>query len=145
MDTLTKADEIAALKKMAKQPENSYLAGLFSKDLVEWAVWQISNDVIPDIFGFCQSKDRAWAEAADRATENASARREIQEEAERLGARVKDLLAALEIERQALASQREELATALDDLRTAHKVAADQEQKIIRLKAQLYDLLHPGS
>lgn len=49
-DDPTKQEEIEALEKLAeKLPNNSYLKGLFTPDMVGWVKTQIKGDIMPDL------------------------------------------------------------------------------------------------
>jgi hypothetical protein len=64
----SKAEEMTALRKVATVFEpGTYMADLFSPDLINWVEIQLSNDFPPDIFSILDSSAQNLSEAEQRA------------------------------------------------------------------------------
>jgi hypothetical protein len=152
-----KAEEIAFITNLAEDIQaGTYLADLFTKNFVSWVVEQIRNDFTPDLMG---ALEQAHIENSHNVCQ---AEREAKELVDSKALETKDLLTKLDGARSAnsdllknndslreriefledmegnLTSARIETAR---DLKQATSDLAIAEQKVIELKARLFDLI----
>ena len=155
--TSGKAEEIAFITNLAEDIQaGTYLADLFTKNFVSWVVEQIRNDFTPDLMGALEQAH------IDHSHVVCQAEREAKQLVDSKALETKDLLTKLDGARSAnsdllknndslreriefledmegnLTSARIETAR---DLKQATSDLAIAEQKVIELKARLFDLI----
>jgi len=155
--TSGKAEEIAFITNLAEDIQaGTYLADLFTKNFVSWVVEQIRNDFTPDLMG---ALEQAHIENSHIVCQ---AEREAKQLVDSKALETKDLLTKLDGARSANSdllknndSLRERIEFLEDmegnlttarietarDLKQATSDLAIAEQKVIELKARLFDLI----
>jgi uncharacterized protein YdcH (DUF465 family) len=150
--TLTSAsgknEEIDALRALAAAiPDNTYLHDLFTPALVDWVAGQLQNDFPPDIYDlFEHEKTTNNAEAqkarADLTTANAQIE-SLTRRAESLNETIQHQNARIESLTDQLQASQSRFEQMWDDQENLQRELSEAEQKIIILKAKLFDLEHP--
>ncbi|MBW2121956.1 MAG: hypothetical protein JRH07_08930 [Deltaproteobacteria bacterium] len=161
-----KAEEIAVLKKLAAAVEragDTYLSSLFRRELVDWVVLKIQDDLLPDMWALyrdaCEDMDamierhkEAVQEIEGRTSSviwrlKRSARRmakrilAMKAERERLWKSVDEYRADLR-EAQDLASEEHDRSVRLEEeLAAVRSERSEAEGEVLRLKARIYDLI----
>lgn len=143
----TKQEEIETIEKLQKSfaGTGSYLASLFSEKMVAWVAEQIRNDFIPDLYGaFMFTEEEAGRVGEAARSELRQAEAEIkrltselsmaQESRDRQATMKEQYKGLYETTSQQLVEMNGERNQAVADLEAAN-------QKIIELKARLFDLL----
>jgi hypothetical protein len=155
--TSGKAEEIAFITNLAEDIQaGTYLAQLFTKNFVSWVVEQIRNDFTPDLMGALEQAH------IDHSHVVCQAEREAKQLVDSKALETKDLLTKLDGARSANSdllknndSLRERIEFLEDmegnlttarietarDLKQATSDLAIAEQKVIELKARLFDLI----
>jgi hypothetical protein len=155
--TSGKAEEIAFITNLAEDIQaGTYLADLFTKNFVSWVVEQIRNDFTPDLMGALEQAH------IDHSHVVCQAEREAKQLVDSKALETKDLLTKLDGARSANSdllknndSLRERIEFLEDmegnlttarietarDLKQATSDLAIAEQKVIELKARLFDLI----
>jgi uncharacterized small protein (DUF1192 family) len=86
-DDPSKAEEIAALRKFAAQvPEDSYLKGLFTNDLVAWFEQKVLEDWDTDLYGAMQFERSRRTTALSVVASKTDRIHGLKAEVERIGA-----------------------------------------------------------
>ena len=155
--TSGKAEEIAFITNLAEDIQaGTYLADLFTKNFVSWVVEQIRNDFTPDLMGALEQAH------IDHSHVVCQAEREAKQLVDSKALETKDLLTKLDGARSANSdllknndSLRERIEFLEDmegnlttarietarDLKQATSDLAIAEQKVIELKARIFDLI----
>ncbi len=142
----TRAEEIAALVEVAENlAPGTYLADLFNKKLVDWAVAQIENDFPPDVMEHLAVDSRRGAEEAQKVSqleaELAKTKKYWEQDAENLHGQIDQLTQRNEEHSgriQGLYREVNELSEVRDSMQ---ELVDRQAAEIVRLKAKLYDLM----
>jgi len=155
--TSGKAEEIAFITNLAEDIQaGTYLADLFTKNFVSWVVEQIRNDFTPDLMGaleqahidhshvVCQAEREARQLVDSKAGEIKALLTKVDELSnenhryQELISTMADRIEFLEDMEHNLVSARMETAR---DLQQASLDLSIAEQKVIELKARLFDLI----
>jgi len=145
--TSGKAEEIAFITNLAEDIQaGTYLADLFTKNFVSWVVEQIRNDFTPDLMGALEQAH------IDHSHVVCQAEREAKQLVDSKALETKDLLTKLDGARSANSDllknndylrERIEFLEDMEGNLTSARIetAAIAEQKVIELKARLFDLI----
>lgn len=153
-------EEIAILEKLVSKiaPTSSYLSSLFSRDLLQWASWQIRNDFPANIMDAYQTVSRQKEEVISQASNDLSRKdriikdlehRVFDAEANLSNAQIelgdhRSTLRDMSIAHNELMELVETLKRQLAEAEDEHRLDIDRlELQVVHLKARIYDLQNP--
>jgi len=154
---LNKTLEIEILQNMsdAFKDTDTYLASLFTQELVNWATEQIRNDFPPDIFDFFRREEAAAHAQRQDANEALTNEKmnvdDLGKEVDRLKKEVKEAEQALdEAKEETAAYAQEHMQDNIQSQKAYEELATEstklcqsldtRDKEVLRLKAEVYDL-----
>lgn len=147
----SKQEEIDFLEAITEiVPKNSYLSNLFTKPAVSWLRQQIRDDFVCDLYYNWQEAEKESAKRQDDLIDcmnerdadkvkYVESRQELMEALNNNDAEHRELVKRLHTEIETLATMRNEAQNNWDNAENQLRAA---NQKVMELKAKLYDLEH---